>query len=170
MIYVITAGHSNTDPGAVAGKRKEADIAVAMRNLVAAALRAKGYEVLTDGEGLENQDLNRAIALVKRATACAVEFHMNASANPAATGVETISLPKDKALSQRISAVIAGVLGLKLRGDKGWIDQSQSARGRLGYVNAGGLIVELCFLSNPQELAKLDASMERVAEAIAGAL
>ena len=84
--------------------------------------------------------------------------------------METISLPKDKALAQRISQAIARVMGARLRGDAGWIDQSKSARGRLGFVNAGGLIVELFFISNPAELAAWDAKKWLVASAAADVL
>ena len=39
MYITITAGHSNTDPGAVNGSDREADIAQDMRNIVASILR-----------------------------------------------------------------------------------------------------------------------------------
>ena len=47
----LTAGHSNTDPGAVNGSDREADIAQDMRNIVASILRNDyGLEVKTDGD------------------------------------------------------------------------------------------------------------------------
>ncbi len=55
MYITITAGHSNTDPGAVNGSDREADIAQDMRNIVASILRTDfGLEVKTDGEGKGN--------------------------------------------------------------------------------------------------------------------
>ena len=57
-----------------------------------------------------------------------------------------------------------------VRGDRGWIDQSQSARGKLGYVSAGGLILEVFFISNPQEMAVYQARKWLVAQAIADVL
>lgn len=167
--FAITAGHSDADPGAVANGRKEAEIAREMRNMVAAKLRERGCKVMTDGKAHENMPLTVAITLAKQASV-AVEFHCNAAASAQANGVETISLPKDKALSQRISQAIARVMGARLRGDAGWIDQSKSARGRLGFVNAGGLIVELFFISNPAELAAWDAKKWLVASAVADVL
>ena len=56
------------------------------------------------------------------------------------------------------------------RCDGGWIDQSQSARGKLGYVNAGGLILEVFFISNPTEMAVYQARKWLVAQAIADVL
>lgn len=169
MDFVITAGHSNTDPGATAFGYKEALIAVDVRNLIAAELRAMGHQVWTDGAGSDNQPLATAINLIRHG-AIALEIHLNASENPQASGVETIALPKSKALAQRISFAISSVLTLRVRGDAGWIDQSASARGKLGFVAAGGLIAELCFISNRGDLDKLQANMQAVASAIAKVL
>lgn len=169
MPILLSAGHSNSDPGAVAGNRHEAAIAVEFRNIVAGKLRASGVDVKTDGVGTENLPLVEAIRMARSAQ-LAVEFHCNAAANPAARGVECISLPDKRDLSQRLSAAIASVLGAPVRGDAGWIDQSKSARGKLGFVQAGGIIVELFFLSNPAELAAYDAKKWLVAQAVADVL
>ena len=45
-----------------------------------------------------------------------------------------------------------------------------SARGRLGYVNAGGIILETFFLSNPHELAVYLARCDDLARALAETL
>lgn len=169
MHYVITAGHSNTDPGAVGNGYREADIALVMRELVAMKLRQRGHTVTTDGGGKTNLPLSEAVKLAKRGDV-AVEIHCNASHSPTARGVETIALPKDKALAQRISQSIAAVTGQRLRGDAGWIDQAQSARGRLAFVQAGGLIVELFFISNPDEVRMWEQKHWLIATAIADAL
>ena len=162
----VTAGHSNADPGAVRGKDKEADFVVKVRNAVELYLLRAGLEVKTDGSGGINLPLTNAIQIAEGAST-KVEFHLNASDNPKANGIETIALPKDKKLAQAISQAIAGVTGGVLRGDKGWIDQSQSARGKLGFVSNGGLVVELGFLSNPAEFAVLEAKYWLVAQSIA---
>lgn len=165
----ITAGHSNTDPGAVNGKYKEADLVVSFRNAVAYYLREAGIQCKTDGVGTTNQNLNAAIRLIK-GSSVAVEFHMNAVASKQANGVETIALPKDKKLAQELSKAVADAFGSRLRGDNGWIDQSKSARGSLAYINAGGLIVELGFISNETELAAFQARYWIAAKAVANVL
>lgn len=166
---VLTAGHSDIDPGAVGNGHTEANIARELRNIVASKLRAAGHRVITDGEPASNKPLKDAIALIPQGRV-AVELHCNAASSPAAGGVETIALPRDKALAQRLSAAVARVLEIKVRGDRGWIDQSQSARGRLGYVSAGGLILEVFFISNPAEMAVYQARKWLVAQAIADVL
>ena len=57
-----------------------------------------------------------------------------------------------------------------VRGDNGWIDQSKSARGKLGFVEAGGIIVELFFLSNLGDLEQYESVNWLVASAIVAEL
>lgn len=147
----VTAGHSNSDSGAVNGKYYESNLVTAFRNAVAYYLKKSGIKTKTDGTGTENQPLSSALKLIA-GSSIAIEFHLNASASKSANGIETIALPKDKKLAQALSKAVADEFGSRLRGDYGWIDQSQSHRGRLAFVNKGGLIVELGFISNEQEL------------------
>ena len=166
QFVTVTAGHSNTDPGAVNGKYKEAELVRNFRNAVAYHLREAGIQYKTDGVGILNQDLNAAIKLIT-GSSVAVEFHMNAAASKQANGVETIALPKDKKLAQDLSKAVADAFGSRLRGDNGWIDQSQSARGKLGFISNGGLIVELGFISNEEELFQFNARYWSAAKAVA---
>lgn len=166
MTILLSAGHGNADPGAVANGVKEADIAVEARNIVRHKLEAAGFPAVTDGTGLDNQPLAQAVKLISGKT-LAVEFHCNAAVNPQAGGVECISLPNLKAESQAIALAISRAMGIKMRGDAGWIDQTKSARGRLAFVAAGGIIVELFFLSNPAELKTWQEKKWLVCQAIA---
>ena len=166
QFVTVTAGHSNKDPGAVNGKFKEAELVSQFRNAVAYYLREAGIQYKTDGVGILNQDLNAAIKLIK-GSSVAVEFHMNAATSKQANGIETIALPKDKKLAQDLSRAVADAFGSRLRGDNGWIDQSQSARGKLGFISNGGLIVELGFISNEEELFQFNARYWSAAKAVA---
>ena len=166
QFVTVTAGHSNKDPGAVNGKFKEAELVSQFRNAVAYYLREAGIQYKTDGVGILNQDLNAAIKLIK-GSSVAVEFHINAATSKQANGIETIALPKDKKLAQDLSKAVADAFGSRLRGDNGWIDQSQSARGKLGFISNGGLIVELGFISNEEELFQFNARYWSAAKAVA---
>lgn len=165
----ITAGHSNTDPGAVNGKIKESELVTNFRNAVSFYLREAGVQVKNDRTGSQNDPLSSAIKLIK-GSSVAVEFHMNAATSKQANGVETIALPRDKKLAQDLSSAVSSALGSRLRGDNGWIDQSKSARGSLAYINAGGLILELGFISNEAELAAFQARYWIAAKAVAKVL
>ena len=166
MNFTITAGHGDSDPGAVSGPFCERDLMTELRDMVAAYLAAAGHKVKTDGVRWQNLPLVHALTLVPGSD-WAVELHTNASVNPAATGVEVISLAKDKQRAQRLARAIAGSLGLRLRGDAGWIDQAQSARGRLGFVRAGGIVAECFFISNPSDLESYQERKSLLADTIA---
>lgn len=165
----VTAGHSNVDPGAVSGKFKEAELMTNFRNAVAYYLKSSGISIKTDGVGTTNNPLASAIKLIK-GSSVAVEFHLNASGSSQANGIETIALPKDKKLAQDLSKAVAAALGSRLRGNEGWIDQSQSARGKLGFISNGGLIVELGFISNEDEISRFNARYWLAAKAVADVL
>ena len=169
MKFLISAGHSAADPGACANGFTEAEIALEMRDLVAARLLEMRHTVLTDGNLAENLPLKTAIALVN-GTDLAVELHCNAAVNLHARGVEVIAPAHLKPMAQRIARSIAAETGQPLRGVGGWIDQSQSARGRLGFIEAGGVIVEMVFISNLSDLNKFLEVKDRVAMAMAGAI
>lgn len=178
MKITVTAGHGAGDPGAVEpGGVREAELMADLRNIVALKLRSMIdhtadeplHEVRTDGTRVTNLPLAKALLLVPGSDV-AIELHTNAFTNRSAGGVECIALPRQKLMAQKISAGIARVLEIPLRGEKGWIDQSKSARGRLAFVNAGGIIVEVFFLSNPSELTKYEKSKWMVATAIVEAI
>lgn len=176
-IVCVTAGHSNTgkiDSGAVTtvgGKLvKEADLAVKLRNAILHYLQQdKGITTCCDGYSTVNLELKEAIKLIKGSDA-AVEIHFNASNNKTANGVECIALPKDKALAQKLSAAVAKVTGSRLRGVGGHITQEDSARGKLGYVSAGGCILEVAFLSNSSELQTFEEKYWLIAREVAQVL
>jgi len=165
MKFTITAGHSNRDPGAVGQGTTEAEVVVDMRNILAGKLRALGHTVFTDGEGSVNLELREAIKLIDKSDV-AIELHCNASLNFKATGVEVIGLDKDRVLCQRLANAVATTLRQKTRGDNGYISQSQSALGKLGYVSAGGIILEMYFLSNAADHMFYQVNKDKVANAI----
>lgn len=151
-IVTITAGHSNSDPGAVNGSDRESEIAQDMRNIVMFYLKSKGVAIRTDGEGKGNLPLSEAVKLIK-GSKIAVEFHCNAAASKAAKGVEVLSQPKDKVISQKLCAAVSSVIGNPLRGEKGWKPENSGQHSRLAYVSNGGIILELFFISNDEELS-----------------
>lgn len=170
MKYTITAGHGAGDPGAVAFGRKEADIAVDMRNMVTVYLEREGHTVFNDGDGKENKSLSEAIKLISKADV-AIEFHCNAFTTPTAGGTEVLAQNKDKTLSKDICSAIVKHLENKVRGTEGgWKSEGSGQHSRLGFVKNGGLIVELFFISNPTELAKWDERKWLVAKEVAGVL
>ena len=170
MYITITAGHSNTDPGAVNGSDREADIAQDMRNIVASILRTDhGLEVKTDGEGKGNLPLREAVKLIK-GSRLAVEFHTNAALNKTAAGIEALSIPKNKAACQRLCRAVEQVTGWKLRGEDGYKPDNAGQHSRLAYAQAGGIIFEPFFISNDADLAQWKQTKWSICRAIANAI
>lgn len=165
---LISAGHSDTDPGAIQNGAREANLAKELRDLVADKLRAINKVLVLEDETSvsTNLPLVAAIKLAASADLC-VEIHFNSSASVFASGVESISIERLKGFAQKLSAAVSSVLATKLRGEAGWISEAQSARGKLGFVRAGGVILEVCFISNTAELSLYKERKEILAEVLA---
>ncbi|MFC3875335.1 N-acetylmuramoyl-L-alanine amidase [Neisseria musculi] len=169
-IIVLTAGHSNTDPGAVNGSDREADLAQDMRNITASILRNDyGLTVRTDGEGKGNLPLSKALTLI-RGSAVAIEFHCNAAANKTATGIEALSTAKNKRWCQLLSQAVAEATGWKMRGDKGYKPDNAGQHSRLAYAQHGGIVFEPFFISNDADLALFKQRKWLICRAVANAI
>lgn len=168
-IVTVTAGHSNTDAGAVNGKLHEQVITTDARNIVAWYLQNAGITVRMDGFGNDNKPLREAVKLVKGSD-IALELHCNASVNPYAKGVEVLANLWHKSLAQRIAQAIANVIGTPVRGDKGYKPENAGQHSRLAYVQAGGMVVELFFISNQDELDAWNNKKWLVCKAIANVI
>lgn len=162
----LSAGHSGTDPGAVANGRREADIAVEFRNIVSFYLLRAGVPHELDGHGTQNLPLREAVQKARRHP-IGVEFHCNAAASPAARGVETLSAPDDMALAGRICKAIGDVLMIRNRGAK---PENAGQHHRLAFVQAGGIIVELFFITSKDDLAAYDERKWLAGKAVADVL
>lgn len=169
-IIVLTAGHSNTDPGAVNGSDREADIAQDMRNITASILRNDyGLTVKTDGEGKGNLPLREAVKLI-RGSDVAIEFHTNASVNKSATGIEALSTVKNKRWCQVLSRAVSDATGWKMRGEGGYKPDNAGQHSRLAYAQAGGIVFEPFFISNDADLKLFKERKWIICRAVADAV
>lgn len=160
---VISAGHSNRDPGAVAHGYHEADIVTEFRNLVSTALAEQGIRHLTDGDGDDNWPLRKAAALAAKAS-IAVEFHCDA-ASPSATGTWTLSRDHHLPLAVKLCHATADALGIRNRGAH---PEDAGQHHRLAFVSdGGGIIHELFFLTHKQDLAAYIAGKRGLAHEVA---
>lgn len=166
----ISAGHGGNDPGAIANGHKEAELALYLRDRIAANLRGMNVRVITDGRTGQNLPLRDAVKLAKENAGPSVEIHFNASTNQKASGVEVLALPEMKPLAQEVAMAISAVMQIPLRGHLGYRDQASGQHHRLAFCQAGGLIVEVCFMTNSAELNNYLFNDESVAVAIAQVL
>src|SRR5690554_7586248 len=163
----ISAGHSHADPGALGSGVSEADIVLEFRDLLADALDYRGIPFTRDGREGENLPLSQAVMMASDAD-IAVEFHCNAFGNPSVSGVETLSGPEHLELGARICEVVSETLGIPNRGAKG---EASGQHGRLAFISLGrGIIVELFFISNPDDVEKYQRLKMALAEELANLL
>lgn len=125
--------------------------------------------VKTDGIAMGNLPLRNALPLIK-GSALAIDFHTNASANKSATGIECLTLSKNKTIAQTLCQAVADVTGWKLRGDKGYKPDNAGQHSRLAYAQAGGLVFEPFFISNDKDLALWYGKKWVICRAIADAI
>lgn len=179
-ILLVSAGHDTVRVGARShdGKYKEETVAMILRNRVYSLLEdmSVGYTVVADtvaGEGnCSNAPLRTAIKLAK-GTKLAVEFHFNASANANATGIEALchDTGSNKVIAQELCGAVHSAAGIVLRGgNKGWKSASSGQHARLGFCDAGGIILEVCFITCPSDMERYVANKIAVAMEIANVL
>jgi N-acetylmuramoyl-L-alanine amidase len=168
MKFTVCAGHGGTDPGAVYNGFTERDMMLELRHLVSYKLKTLEQTVVNDGDRWTNLPLAQALPLVKDSD-LAIELHLNAGP-VMAKGVEAFSLRHLKTASSNVAVAVAEVLKTTVRGDKGWKPQEESARKKLAFVNAGGIILETFFMTNSQEFWRYQETKWLVAGAIAEAL
>lgn len=173
---LLSAGHSTVPPrdsGSVGNGFVEAKEALKIRDALADKLTAKGREVFEDGTDGESLPLRKAISLARSVTrkgGIALEFHFNAFSKASANGVEVLSKKKDKKLAQVVAGAISESTGIKLRGDKGWKPENSGQHHRLGFVQAGGLVVEVGFISNATDMHKYTSNFSRMIDKLAEVL
>lgn len=145
------------DPGVVAGGVAEADVALLWALAGRHILRRAGLLTwLTRDDDDDDAPLADRVHQARQA-GCThlISLHCNGSADPGATGTETYY--RDQA-DQELAAVAqgAGLYALGLR-DRGLRREAQSQHSRLAILEFGGpaCLVELGFLSNPEDRRRL---------------
>lgn len=172
MAVFISAGHNpkgiKVDPGAVGNGYHEADLTVEFRNLVVSELAKRKIIAITDKD---DERLGDYLTRIKTGNGSVVlEFHFDAAVSTTATGTTSIygadADRLDKAFAKEIVDATSTILGIKNRGAK---SEADSHRGRLGLMREQGIVslLELCFISNKEDLQKYQANKRTLAFKIA---
>lgn len=168
-IILLSAGHGGGAAGAQGPEHNEAELTLDLRDRVIAALGAvKGFVVKSDGKKGENLSLSKAIVLAREAD-IAVEIHFNNDV-PGASGAECFGTKDTAAFCRALSKACAQQMGDGVRGrDGGYKHHTDSFVGSLGFVRAGGVVLEVCFLNEDDMqvyLPKRDAIAGAIADVI----
>lgn len=174
MVF-ISAGHNpkgiKVDPGAVGNGYKEADLAVEFRDLVIKECLILGLKVIQDND---DERLGTYLERIKTGNGSVViEFHFDAAASSSATGttalIEAEADRLDRAFAKELVELTSKTFGIK---NRGVITEKESHRGSLGLMREEGIIclLELCFISNKQDVKLYKANKEKLAFSIARVL
>ena len=183
-IVYLDAGHGGYDPGASYFGISEKSLTLAIQSHVKAKLESEGYQVVTTRTSDTYVDLtNRSRAANASESDIFVSIHINASGSSAAQGIETYYYQPYAEYPSRINATyhanptrlsmsdtLANAIQSSLINATG--AQNQGVKRQtfavLRETTAPAVLLELGFLSNPQEAARLNTSayQETLANAI----
>lgn len=166
MIKIVypSAGHNNFDPGAVYNGIKEADKTKELRNLISKHLGT--HKHITDYDCETNRQHQNRIK--PGSGSVLADHHFDASTNPNVSGVGVFvannANENSKAMGQEVVNGLSEIMQIPNRGVR---TESQSGRGRIGILHLGAgiaILVEVCFLSNPSDMAKYELNKEKIAK------
>ena len=183
-VVYLDAGHGGYDPGASYFGISEKSLTLAIQSRVKAKLEAEGYQVVTTRTSDTYVDLtDRSRAANVSESDIFVSIHINASGSSAAQGIETYYYQPYAEYPSRINATyhanptrlsmsdtLANAIQSSLINATG--AQNQGVKRQtfavLRETTAPAVLLELGFLSNPQEAARLNTSayQETLANAI----
>lgn len=173
--YWITAGHGGTDPGAIATHYgvtyREADLALELRELVSEHLRRWGHTVNNEGNATP---LVKVVQWFKQAVGVGdivLDIHWNAGSSDA-HGTEAFVQMNPDATEVRLANALCGALetfGFRNRGLK---LENQTRHGRLGILDNNGhaVLLEVCFITNADDMGRYEKAKHQIAAAIASTL
>ncbi len=175
----ISAGHGGQengvfDPGAIAGGTTEAAEMIALRDLIVPELRSRRFEVFSvpDGLGLV-QSIDWINARSQRGD-IAVEIHADAFSNPQARGATVYHIANNDERKGHAELMLLALLRrvpeLPSRGAR---PDTVTAVGRLAFCRwtiMPSLLMEVGFLSSPQDRALLQSRRRDFAIGIADGL
>lgn len=166
----LVAGHNGEGTGANSSFLDEGKETIVLRNLIALNLTRLGcldYTTDDDNDSLQTV-LNKLKSKVKRDD-IVVDFHFNAAADPKVSGSE-VFIPADydeveKELALQLLNEVTTTLGIRSRGVK---VEGQSQHSKIGILHlpCTTVLLEVCFLTNKEDVYKYKEKREKLAENI----
>lgn len=129
---ILSSGHSNTDPGAVYGGLKEADLNKKIVKTATDLLRGLGVGILNVPDGLNLQGTIGWINANAPKANLAVEVHVNAGGGTGVEGWYYHNSGTSKKVMDTILSSIVAQTGMSSRGSK---DEYLNHWGRVGFVH-----------------------------------
>lgn len=170
MIF-LTAGHHNLDSGATGNGFVESKETIRVRNRVTELLRAKGVDVWNDSDNLTLQSVINEITKRSKPNDIICDIHFNAGGT-SATGVECF-VPNESIKTELLLAAelckSSEVLKIRNRGVK---RERDSQHKRLGMMRPNGInvLLEVAFISNPNDMKSYNDNFESLCKFISETL
>lgn len=169
---IISAGHGGTDPGASGNGFIERDLAIELRNLIIAELKALGISALSDDD--KNALKQTLLWLRGKFTTgdILLDIHWNAAGNPEANGSEVIIPQIASTFEKDLAAAILKCFTSFGYRDRGVKPETETARKSLGWMrpNAENILIEVCFISNVTDMKLYQANKNGIARRLAATL
>ena len=169
---IISAGHGGTDPGASGNGYIERDLAIELRNLIIAELKALGISALVDDD--KNALKQTLLWLRGKFTTgdILLDIHWNAAGNPEANGSEVIIPQIASTFEKDLAAAILKCFTSFGYRDRGVKPETETARKSLGWMrpNAENVLIEVCFISNVTDIRLYKANQHGIARKLAATL
>jgi N-acetylmuramoyl-L-alanine amidase len=165
----LIAGHGGTDPGASGNGYLEKNLTIELRKLIDAELKKIGITAIVDSDENYLAHTMRWLRGKFGSKDVILDIHWNASANNTANGSEII-IPNEASIyeAQFATALLKVFtdVGFKGRGVK---RESETARGSLAIMkpNAENLLIEVCFVSNLQDMRLYENSKHLISKRLA---
>jgi N-acetylmuramoyl-L-alanine amidase len=165
----IIAGHGGSDSGAVSSEYKESTLTIEFRSLIISEINKLGIKVYTDSDSNALAQTLKWIKSLLSPTSIAIDIHWNASNNPNVKGSEVIVPDKASSIETSLAKAILKVftdIGFK---DRGVRSEALTARKRLGWMRpvAETILIEVCFITNTQDMLLYTNSKNILAKRIA---
>lgn len=175
----ISAGHGGLengvqDPGAVAGGTTEAKEMILLRDQILPELRSRGFEVLSVSDDLSLRQTIDWINSRARQGDIALELHADSFDNPGARGATVFYIANNNERKNQADLLLLALLRrvpqLPSRGAK---PDTATGVGRLGFcrdVNVASMLMEVGFITNPDDRSLLQNRRRDIALGIADGL
>lgn len=151
----ISAGHSTSDPGALAGGTTEAREMILTRDLIVTELRSRAFEVLLVPDDLDLRQTIDWINSRSRSGDVALEIHADAFSNPTVRGTSVFHIANNNLRKQHAELLLLSLLQrvpqLQNRGAR---PDTSTGVGSLAFcrqVVPASLLMQIGYLTNPDD-------------------
>lgn len=175
----ISAAHggretSGIDPGSIAGGTTEAREMILLRDLVVTELRSRNFEVLSVPDDLGAVQTISWINSRARPRDVALEIHADSASSPSVRGASVFYIANNDERKSNAELLLVGLLRrVPQLSNRGVRPDSQTGTGSLMFCRQSSipsLLMQVCFLSNPDDRALLQNRRKDFALGIADGL